>query len=366
MSKETVPFCHLHVHTEYSLLDGLNKVSVVPTVVKEMGKPALARTDHGTVAGAFQHVKSCRKAGIKPILGIEAYYTINDRSIKERDIDGERYYHLVLLAKNDNGWKNLCALSSDAYTEGFYAKPRVDDELLRRYSKDLIATTACLGSRFSKLLLLNRKDEAERLIDGHIDIFKDNFYIELQLHEDEEQQTVNSKLIEIAAKKNLPLILTNDAHYTHQAHKELHEQALCMQTNSHMHNPNRFSFGPIDVHLGSYEWMAARASEMNIPIEALHNTALIANQIEDTSYFTNIINRYPQFHMLPEEFASSWEYLEWLTKKKLTERFNGEKPPKEYRDRINFELQALKEMGFSDYMLIVQHFVNYAKEVVKL
>jgi DNA polymerase III subunit alpha len=352
-------FVHLHCHDEYSTLDGINRVDKLPSIAKEMGFPALAQTNHGNLAGSYQFYKECNKAGIKPILGLEAYYTIQDHTIREPDAMGERYYHLVLLAQNNAGWKNLMALSSRAYTEGMYFKPRLSDSLLSQYSEGIIATTACLGSAFSKLLLLNRRDEAERLIDGHCDIFTDRFFIELQLHEDEEQQALNKALMEIAAKKNLPLILTNDAHYTHQEHKSLHEQALCMQTNNTMYNPKRFTFGNIDVHVGSAEWMSARASSQGIPQEALTNTIHIANMIDDKSYFTNIINHYPSYPLPIEE--PSWEHLKILSKKGLTTRFGGI-PPIEYRERLLIELKAIKKMGFSDYILIVSRFINYARE----
>jgi DNA polymerase-3 subunit alpha len=324
-----------------------------------MGMRSCAITDHGNLAGSYKFYKECKKTGIKPILGLEAYYTVQDRSIREVDAMGEKYYHLVLLAQNAVGWKNLMAISSNAYTSGMFYKPRADDALLKEHNEGIIATTACLGSAFSKLILLNRRDEAERLIDGHCDIFKDRFFIELQLHRDEEQQALNKGLMEIAAKKNLPLILTNDAHYTHPEHKSLHEQALCMQTNDTMYNPKRFTFGEIDVHVGSPEWMMLRAQEQGIPMEALQNTIHIANMIDDKSYFKDTANHYPKYP-LPLE-CTSWEYLAKLSKQKLTERF-GEKPPLEYRERLTLELKAIKKMGFSDYILIVSRFINYAKD----
>jgi DNA polymerase-3 subunit alpha len=354
-------FTHLHVHTEYSILDGINRVPQLPGIVKEMGMTALAMTDHGTVAGAFQHVKACRKANIKPILGMEAYYSIIDHSVRERDSDDERYYHLILLAKNNTGWKNLMALSTRAYTEGLYYKPRLDDALLADHAEGIIATTACLGSRFSKLLLLNRREEAERLIDGHRAMFgADNFFAELMLHDGDEQRALNKALMEVAAKKNIPLVLTNDAHFTHLEHKALHEQALCMQTNDVMTNPKRFSFGPIDVHVGPEDWMRSMAEQQGIPSEALDNTQKIADLVDSDSYFSDIMNRYPTYPHLPEGTTAA-EHLEYLSKTRLMEKFDGQKPPQEYRDRMNRELQAIKMMGFSDYMLIVQHFVTEAR-----
>lgn len=356
----TENFTHLHVHTEYSVLDGINRVPKLPQIVKDMGQTALAMTDHGTIAGAYQHVKECRKVGIKPILGMEAYYCVNDRSMKEKDEEGSKYYHLILLAQNNTGWKNLMALSSGAYNDGLYYKPRLDDALLAEHSEGIIATTACLGSRFSKLLLLGRRDEAVRLIDGHNEMFSGRFFAELQLHADPEQRHLNEQLLSIAAEKNIPILLTNDAHYTHEEHKSLHEQALCMQTNDTMHNPKRFTFGPIDVHVGSYQWMKDQAQAKGIPYEAISNTQIVADMIDSESYFTDIINRYPKYPHLPKG-VHAWQELEYLAKTKLIQRIGG-KPPLEYRQRLEMELLAIKRLGFSDYMLIVQHFVNTARE----
>ena len=352
-------FVHLHTHFETSILDGINRIERLPTIVKNLGMNAISITDHGTLAGTFTFYKECRKAQIKPILGLEAYYSIQDHTIRAIDEMGERYYHLVLLAQNGVGWKNLMALSSKAYTEGMYFKPRLSDSLLKEHAEGIIATTACLGSAFSKLLLLNRRDEAERLIDGHCDIFKDRFFIELQLHQDPEQQALNKALMEIAARKNLPLILTNDAHYTHPEHKTLHEQALCMQTNNTMYNPKRFTFGDIDVHVGTAEWMTQQARQQGIPQEAISNTIHIANMIDDKSYFADVVNHYPRYP-LPLD-CPSWEHLAKLSKEKLTARFGG-RPPVEYRERLLMELKAIKKMGFSDYILIVSRFINYARD----
>lgn len=203
-------FVHLHVHTEYSILDGINRIKDLPSQVKAMGQTALAITDHGNVSGSYKFFKSARKAGIKPIIGMEAYYTVTDRHAKEKDEDGNNYYHMVLLAKNGTGLQNLYKLSSRAYTEGMYHKPRIDDELLGDLNEGLMATSACLGSRSSQLILKGRKQEAFKLLDHHASIFEDRFFIELQLHEDEEQQTVNKVLMELAKLRKWPIVLTND------------------------------------------------------------------------------------------------------------------------------------------------------------
>lgn len=367
-------FVHLHLHTEYSTLDGINKIETLPEHIKNIGQKAVAITDHGNVAGTYEFYKSCNKVGVKPILGMEAYYTVNDRSAKERDEDGEKYYHLVLLAKNNTGLKNLYSISTKAYTEGMYFKPRADDALLAEHSEGLIATSACLGSRTSRLILSGRKDEAERLIDHHRAIFNNRFLIEIQLHADKDQQAVNQELIEIALRKKLPLVLTNDCHYTHENEKNIHEQALCLSTNARMSDPpwnpeakgelegkkTRFSFGDIDVHVARHEWMWNLAKQQNIPYDAIINTMHVADLIESNTYFVDKMNRYPSFTDLPEGITS-WDALENLVKFNLSRKFNG-MPPVEYRDRINYELKIIKKMGYYDYLLIVNQFISAFKE----
>lgn len=368
---EDKDFCHLHLHTEYSTLDGINRVDGTPNHVASMGQEAAAITDHGNVSGTYAFYKSCIETGIKPILGMEAYYTINDKSAKEKDEDGNNYYHLVLLAENNIGLKNLFAISTKAYTDGMYYKPRADDALLAEHSEGIMATSACLGSRSSQLILNGRSKEAERIIQHHAEIFKDRFGIEVQLHEDKEQQLVNQVLVQIAKDNNLPLVLTNDCHYTHEHDKELHEQALCMSTNSKMSyppwnseakgsasGPTRFSFGDIDVHVASTKWMQERALAQGIPLEAITNTKYFANRVDSDTYFNDIRNRYPRYPGL--EDLPPWEALENLAKYRITEKLGGE-PPQVYKDRINYELQVIKKMGFYDYLLIVQDFCNGAR-----
>lgn len=203
-------YVHMHVHTEYSLLDGINKVSRLPKRAKELGMPAVAMTDHGNISGSYRFYKECKKHDVQPIIGMEAYYTVNDRHAKEPDELGKSYYHLILLAQNNTGLHNLMKLSSYAYTEGMYRKPRIDDDLLAQYSEGIIATTTCLGSRASQLILNGENKAAENLIMHHKQIFKDKFIVELQLHKDEEQQAVNKVLIDVANKHSLPMIVTND------------------------------------------------------------------------------------------------------------------------------------------------------------
>jgi DNA polymerase-3 subunit alpha len=351
---------HLHVHTEYSLLDGINKVNRLPAYAKQMGMPAVAMTDHGNVSGSYKFYKECKKQDIKPIIGMEAYYTINDRTAKEPDHLGKSYYHLILLAQNNIGLHNLMKLSSYAYTEGMYRKPRIDDALIAQYSEGIIATTTCLGSRASQLILMGEKKAAENLILHHKEMFKDRFLVELQLHKDEEQQAVNKVLQEIASKHNLPMVLTCDCHYTHEHDKQHHEAALCMQTKTVLSDEKRFSFGPIDVHFASHDWTWNEANQQNMPYDVISNTVHVADLIDNETYFMDRMNRYPKFQDLPETYKS-FEFLTLESQHGLYNRFN-DMPPQEYRDRLDHELNVIKRMGFSDYMLIVSQFMNGARD----
>jgi len=353
-------FVHLHLHTEYSTLDGINRVDTLPEHIKNIGQQAVAITDHGNVSGSYKFYQSCTKAGIKPIIGMEAYYIVKDRTARELDDLGEKYYHLVLLAQNKTGLQNLYELSSRAFSEGQYFKPRIDDALLADLNEGVIATSACLGSRASQLILRGEVSAAEKLITHHSQIFKDRFLIEVQLHEGHEQQAVNKELIKIALKNDLPLVLTNDCHYTLETEKNLHEQALCMQTNTTMTNPKRFSFGEIDVHVANKNWMLERAERQGIPLEAITNTKLIAEAIDHRSYFANIYNKYPTA-TLPEGVAS-WDALESVSKQLLVEKLGGQ-VPQEYKDRMNFELKVIKTMGYSDYLLIVKQIIDGARQL---
>jgi DNA polymerase-3 subunit alpha len=353
-------FVHLHLHTEYSLLDGINRVDNIPEYIKSINQGAVAITDHGNVSGSYRFYKKCKEVGIKPIIGMEAYYAINDRTVREVDDLGESYYHLVLVAMNNEGLHNLFKLSSLAYTEGMYRKPRIDDAILADHTEGLCATTSCLGSRVSQLILRDRVKEAELMIDHHAALFKNKLLVEVQLHEMEDQQKVNKVLLEIAKRKNLPLVLTNDCHYTNEIDKQLHEAALCMQTHAVLSDEKRFTFGDIDVHVGNHDWMWQSALEQGIPYESISNTASLADMVDSDSYFCDRKNRYPKFKNL-EEGVTSWDELEYISKKALFEKFEG-MPPEAYRQRLDSELQTIKKIGFSDYMLIVWEFLNGARE----
>lgn len=281
---------------------------------------------------------------------------------------------MVLLAKNNTGLRNLRWLSTKAFTDGFYKKPRLDDRMIADHSEGIIATTACLGSRISQLILHDKKTEAEKMLLHHNEMFKDNFLIEIQLHEEKEQQLVNQVLLDIASRHGLPVGLTNDCHYQNEHDKELHEQALCMSTNSVMSDPpwdperkaagikgkTRFSFGAIDVHVAHHDWMWERAQRQGIPYEAISNTAAVADCIDADSYFIDRKNRYPKYQHVPDG-ETSWQMLEYVAKENLWEKMGGN-IPQVYRDRMDYELNIVKKMGFYDYLLIVQQLINGARE----
>lgn len=353
-------FVHLHVHTEYSLLDGINKVNRLPSQVKAMNQPAVAMTDHGNISGSYKFYKECKQAGVKPIIGMEAYYTVNDRHVREPDELGKSYYHLILLAQNNTGLHNLMKLSSYAYTEGMYRKPRIDDALIAEYSEGIIATTTCLGSRASQLILQGQEKQAEKLIHHHREMFKNRFIVELQLHHDEEQQKVNQVLQRIALENNFPVIVTNDCHYPQDCDKHHHEAALCMQTKAKLSDEKRFTFGDIKVHVADGDWMWHEAKNQGMPYDVISNTLHLASMVDSDSYFMDRMNRYPKYQELPEEFTSI-HYLTVQSQHGLFSRFK-QMPPKEYRDRLDYELKVIKKMGFSDYLLIVAQFMNGAKD----
>jgi len=353
-------FVHLHVHTEYSLLDGINKVDRLPKHVKSMGQPAVSQTDHGTISGCYKFYKEAKKADVKPIIGMEAYYTVGDRAAREPDEMGKNYYHLILLAQNNVGLHNLIKLSSYSYTEGMYHKPRIDDDLISQYSEGLIATTTCLGSRASQLILNGEVKAAEKLIHHHKSMFKDRFLVELQPHSDPEQVLVNKTLLKIATDNDLPMIITGDCHYQHDHDKMHHEAALCMQTKTKLSDEKRFSFGELEVHVSDHDWMWNKANSQGLPYDVISNTVAVADMIDSDSYFMDRMNRYPKYQEIPDNLKS-FDLLEIEAQHGLYARFNG-MPPLNYQERLSHELKAIKKMGFSDYMLIVAQFMNGARD----
>ena len=348
-------FTHLHVHSHYSLLDGLPKIDQLLDYVKELGMDSVALTDHGVLYGAVEFFQKAKARGIKPIIGVEVYVAFEKMSQKRPNIDNKRY-HLVLLAKNKEGYENLVKLVTKAHLEGFYYKPRVDEELLRKHSKGLIASTACLAGKVPRLIMSNKLEEAEELAQRYNDIFgQGNFYLELQHHPNiPEQAKVNKELINISKKYGIPLIATNDVHYLKPEDAEAQDVLMLINTGNNTSNTERKSMTIDDFSLKS----PAEMTELfkHIP-EAIENTQKIAEKCNFE--FELGENKLPYFdvpnHKTPDK------YLEDLCNAGLKKRY-GAKPSKKVTDRIKYELSVIKETGFASYFLIVQDFVNWAKE----
>ncbi len=347
-------FVHLHVHTEYSLLDGAIKIKDLVSRAKEWDMGAVAVTDHGVMFGAIEFYYECMKQGVKPIMGCEVY--VDPKGHTRREGQGGNY-HLLLLAENEEGYRNLVKLVSIANVEGFYYKPRVDYDLLSKYSKGLIASSACLAGEVPSLILSGRYDEAKEKALLYRDIFGEgNFYLEVMSNGLSEQAVANKHVIELARKVNIPLLATNDAHYLESSDADWHEILLCVQTNSTVNSKNRFQFGSKEFYLRSpVEMWKIFGDELS---DALHNTV-------DISERCNVKLEFGQY-MLPEYKVPEGEtlesYLALKAQEGLAKRFGGREIPQEYIKRMEYELGIIKQMGFAGYFLIVQDFINAAKE----
>jgi len=344
-------FVHLHVHSEYSLLDGACKLDELVEKAVNFNMPAVALTDHGVMYGVIDFYKITKEKGIKPIIGCEVYVTPDSRFEKK----GQRgdLFHLILLAKDFEGYKNLTKLVSLSFIEGFYYKPRVDKELLREYSRGLIALTSCLAGEVPTYILNNRIDKAKESIKEYLDIFGEDFYLELQDNGLEEQKYVNEKLIELSKEFSVPLVATNDVHYLNKEDAEIHDILLCIQTGSKLNDKDRLRFKTNEFYFKSEEEMS-RIFE-SIP-EALENTVKIAEKCNLELPLNKVI--LPVFEVPEGETLDS--YFERLCWEGARKRF-GDNIPNHIRERLEYEISVIKQMGFSGYFLIVQDFVRYAK-----
>ncbi|OGZ69776.1 MAG: hypothetical protein A3F47_01955 [Candidatus Staskawiczbacteria bacterium RIFCSPHIGHO2_12_FULL_38_11] len=348
-------FTHLHVHSHYSLLDGLPKIPELLDYVKELGMDSVALTDHGVMYGAVEFFKEAKKRGIKPIIGCEVYVAQEGRLDKRANIDAKSY-HMILLAKNEVGYKNLVQLVTKAHLEGYYYKPRIDEELLEKHAEGLIGTSACLNGKIPKMLLANKLDQALALAKKYEKLFgKDSFYLELQYHKNiPEQQTLNKKLIELSKKTGIPLIATNDSHYLRPKDADAQDVLMLINTGADANDPERLSLKTDDFSMLPPEKMAEIFKDTP---EAIENTQKIA----DLCNFEFILGKpqLPRFEVpggkTPEE------YLTELCAIGLKKRF-GENITKEMQERINYELSVINKTGFASYILIVQDFVNWAKD----
>lgn len=346
-------FVHLHNHTEFSLLDGASRVEKLVARAKELGMSAVAITDHGTMCGVVDFYKHAQKHGIKPIIGCEVYIAPRSRLEKSAG-EGEAYYHLVLLAENEQGYRNLIELVSRAHTEGFYYKPRVDKEILRQYHEGIIALSACLGGEIPAKLLKGDFEGAAELTREYTEIFgRDNFFIELQDHGMPEQTTVNPLLVKLAEDNGLGLVATNDLHYIDRQDAESHDVLLCIQTAKSVDDPNRMKFPSSEFYLKSADEMA---SLFNAHPEALANTCRIAERCNVKLEFGKLF--LPEFP-IPSDLTPD-QYLRQLCEERLPLRYT--EVSQEVTERLDYELSVIGQMGFSGYFLIVWDFVNYAKQ----
>lgn len=348
-------FTHLHVHSHYSLLDGLPKIDQLLDYALEMGMDSLALTDHGNVYGAVEFFKKAREKGIKPIIGSELYMALEKMSDKRPNIDDKRY-HLVLLAKNNVGYRNLVKLITKAHLDGFYYKPRIDEELLAQHSEGLIGLSACITGKIPRLILSKKMEEAEKTALKYQEIFgKDSFYLELQYHpHSNDQKTVNKGLLSLSKKLNIPLVATNDVHYLKKEDAEAQDILMLINTGSDPNDPERLTLKADDFSLRSQEEMIRDFKD--IP-EAIDNTQKIADLCNFQFELGKV--KLPQFTVPTGETPE--EYLEKLCQKGLKTKF-GEDLSKEITERLKYELSIIKQTGFASYFLIVQDFVNWAKE----
>jgi DNA polymerase-3 subunit alpha len=345
-------FTHLHVHTEYSLLDGSIRIKDLVKRTKELGMDSIAITDHGAMFGVIQLYKEAKKNGIKPILGSEVYIAINKYTEKEQK--DKNQYHLVLLAENNEGYQNLMKIVSEGYVNGFYYKPRVDHDILRKYHNGIICLSACLGGEVQQHILNNNYDKAKEVALIYRDIFgRENFYLELQDHGMNEQTNVNKTLVDMSNELDIPLVATNDVHYLNQDDAVVHDVLLCIQTAKTVNEEDRMKFPSNQFYLKSPEEMNQLFAENK---DALINTTLIADRCNVELDFNTL--HLPKYQ-LPEGYTNV-EYLKELSMDGLKKRYK--EITDEIRKRYDFELKTIVDMGYTDYFLIVWDFIKYAKD----
>ncbi len=346
-------FVHLHVHTEYSLLDGACRIAGIMERVKELGQNAVAITDHGVMYGCIDFYKAARAAGVKPIIGCEVYVTRRRMEDRVHGIDNDPY-HLVLLCENRKGYENLCMLVSEAFTHGFYGKPRIDLELLEQYHEGLVCTSACLAGAVPQYLMEEDFENAKKYALRLADIFgPERFYLELQDHGIEEQRAVNQGIMRIARETGLPLIVSNDAHYLRKEDAQMQDVLLCIQTGKTVDDENRMKFQTDEFYLKSEEEL--KALFPNCP-EAFENTQKIADMC-------NLEFTFHEYHLpsfpVPQGYTNE-QYFRKLCYEGFEERY--QEPPESYIERLEYEIDVISRMGYVNYYLIVWDFIRYAKE----
>ncbi|HPO06594.1 MAG TPA: DNA polymerase III subunit alpha, partial [Candidatus Pacearchaeota archaeon] len=347
-------FVHLHTHTHYSLLDGLAQIDPLLDKVQSLGMSACAITDHGNMYGAVEFYKKAKKRGIKPIIGCEVYVALESRFSRRPQIDDARH-HLVLLVKNEAGYRNLVKLVTKAHLEGFYYKPRVDEELLAEHQEGLIAMTACIQGKIPRLAIAKKMDEALECARRYQKMFgKENFFLEIQHHPNlPDQSPANEGLIEIARKTGIGLVATNDIHYLDADDMEAQDILMLINTGADINNPERLTMKGEDFSMRSPQKMIEDFKDFP---EAIENTAKIAQMCKFE--FELKKTKLPRF--TPPENRSNEDYLRGLCRAGMEKRY-GQNPSRETLDRFEYEFAAIKELGFIEYFLIVQDFVNWAK-----
>ena len=348
-------FAHLHVHSEYSLLDGACRIEPMLDKIKSMGQTSVALTDHGVMYGVVDFYKAAKARGLNPIIGCEVYVAPRSRFDKVHGIDNERY-HLILLCKNNTGYKNLIKLVSEGWVNGFYTKPRVDKELLEQHHEGLIALSGCLAGEVTRALERNDYEEAKKVAEWYNGVFGDgNYYLEIQNHGLDEQLRINPMLISLSKELNIPLAATNDAHYVDKQDSKIQQVLICIQTNHTLGEDTGLEFGTQEFYLKSEEEMREAFSECP---QAVDNTAKIAEQCHVEFEFGK--TKLPHF-----DVPDGWSHFDWfanLCRNGLKERY-GNSPPQEYIDRLEYELGIIDKMGYTDYYLIVHDFIRHAKSV---
>lgn len=351
--EELALFIHLHVHTEYSLLDGAARIRSLVDKAAELGMPAVAITDHGAMYGVIEFYKAARAKGIKPLIGCEVYVAPKGRFRKEGNRDN-LYHHLVLLAKDEEGYRNLVKIVSAGFLEGFYYKPRVDKELLLQYNKGLIALSACMAGEIPELLLRGEEKKALETALWYRDTFGEgNFYLELQNQGIPEQKELNRKLFELGRAVGIPLVATNDVHYLEREDAEAHDVLLCIQTGKNIDDPKRLKFESDNFYFKSEKEMQEAFD--GFPAEVLENTCKIAEKINLDFEFNK---RYLPRYKIPPSYSTPEEYLRDLCREGLAKRYTKITPA--IQERLDYELRVIEQMGFAGYFLIVWDFVNFA------
>ncbi|MGM0464705.1 MAG: DNA polymerase III subunit alpha, partial [Bacteroidota bacterium] len=356
-------FVHLHLHSQYSILDGASKISELIEIASELGMPAVALTDHGNMFGVKEFHDAARAGGIKPIIGIEAYVARRSmtQSTDKEDRSGN---HIILLAKNYTGYRNLVKIVSLSWTEGFYYKPRVDKDLLREYSEGIIASSACIAGEIPSAILEGDMDKAEKALLEYREIFGDDFFLEIQRHKTGDpfydndtlarQNTVIEAYKELSEKTGVKIVASNDVHFLRAEDAEAHDRLICLNTGKELDDPNRLRYTKQE-YFKTGEEMAALFPDCP---EAIANSLEIASRVED--YELNHKPIMPEFP-IPEEFENKDDYLRHLSYKGAKERWA--EINKELEERLDFELETIKKMGYPGYFLIVQDFLNAARDM---